>query len=245
MKDDRKDDRKDEVGAPPPDKPDTLDAPPLETLTQLQGLTLAPERPLIVSDADGVLLQFVERFEHFLSERALWLDMSSFALGGNIKHRDTNRPWPQERMSELIDDFFLHETDKIAPVPHAAQALQELSQRAQIVVLSNLPLRDRERRAANLAAHGMEYPVVAGTGPKGPAVGWLQQQMDAPVFFLDDIHYHIDSVAQHAPTTRCVQFLVHEGFRKFATETKSADTHVHDWKTAHSWLQQALTQSGY
>lgn len=214
-------------------------------LPQLQALVLAPERPLIVSDADGVLLQFVERFLHFLAARDLWLDMSSFALSGNIKSRRDDSPFPQERMPELIDEFFLHETDKIAPVPNAAQALQQLSKRAQIVVLSNLPARDRARRAANLRAHGMDYPVIAGSGPKGPAVGWLQQQIHAPVFFLDDIHYHIDSVAKHAPRAKRVQFLVHEGFRKFATETKSADTHVYDWKTARVWIDRALTQSGY
>ena len=216
-----------------------------ELLAQLRALTLEPARPLIVSDADGVLLQFVERFQHFLAGRSLWLDMSSFALQGNIKSCRDNSPFPTERMPELIDEFFLQETDKIAPVPDAALALQQLSQRAQIVVLSNLPERDRARRAANLRAHGMDYPVIAGTGLKGPPVRWLQQQMRAPLFFLDDIHYHIDSVAKHAPSAKRVQFLVHEGFRKFATETKSADTHVYDWKTARDWIARALTQSGY
>ena len=42
----------------------------------------------------------------------------------------------------------------------------------------------------------MDYPVIVGSGLKGPAVAWLTRHIDAPVFFLDDIPHNIDSVAE-------------------------------------------------
>ncbi len=74
-----------------------------------------------------------------------------------------------------------------------------LAEHAQIVVLTNLPLAQREARQENLKQNGMDYPVIVGSGPKGPAVKWIAQNVDAPIFFLDDIFHNINSVADHAP----------------------------------------------
>ena len=81
-----------------------------QIMSQLEALTLDPHRPLIISDADEVLLKFMERVEVYLESIGLWIDLQNFGLTNNIKSRDTNEP---VKIPKLIDDFFAAETPHI------------------------------------------------------------------------------------------------------------------------------------
>jgi len=61
-----------------------------QIMSQLEALTLDPHRPLIISDADEVLLKFMERVEVYLESIGLWIDLQNFGLTNNIKSRETN-----------------------------------------------------------------------------------------------------------------------------------------------------------
>ena len=84
--------------------------PAPEILAQLETLELDPARPLIISDADEVLLRFMAQLEHFLEKRGLWIDLGNFAISGNIKSLETNEP---VEVPDLIDEFFDAETRDI------------------------------------------------------------------------------------------------------------------------------------
>ena len=58
-----------------------------DVLAQADRITLDPMRPLILSDADEVLVQFASVLDEFLHENELYLDLVSFALTGNIKRK--------------------------------------------------------------------------------------------------------------------------------------------------------------
>ncbi|MGI9439640.1 MAG: hypothetical protein ACR2OT_01545 [Parvibaculales bacterium] len=212
-----------------------VESPSADILAQLEELQLDPARPLIISDADEVLLRFMERLDHYLETKGLWIDLSSYALAGNIKSLSTNQP---VEVPTLLDDFFNSQTAHIEPTKGAADALARLAQRAQIIVLTNLPLSEKPRRKENLVQHGMDYPVIVGNGLKGPAVAWLDAQIiDAPVFFLDDIPHNIDSAAQHAPDVHRIHFVADPRLGKLIGAAKGADTRIDVWSQAYEWIR--------
>ena len=56
-----------------------------------------------------------------------------------------------------------------------------------VVVLSNISPAQAPARLRNLTAHGLDVPLLANSGPKGPAVKALAKRAGGPVFFVDDI----------------------------------------------------------
>ena len=219
-----------------------MNPPAPEVLSQLEMLDLDSRRPLIISDADEVLLRFMAQLEHFLEKRGLWIDLGNFAINGNIKSLETNRP---VEFPDLIDEFFDAETRDIQPTSGAAQSLETLAARAQIIVLTNLPAKNKQERIDNLNAHGMNYPVVVGSGAKGPAVAWLSARISAPVFFLDDIPHNVDSVAEYAPEVRRIHFVADPRLAKLIGPAKGATTRIDVWNEAYDWISRELTQAGY
>lgn len=183
------------------------------TLMQLAGLSLTG-RPLLICDVDEVVVHFTRDFEDFLAERALWLDTSSFALNGNIRHRDGNRPVENTRVAELIDTFFVERTLHMQPIDGAIDSLMEIGTAADVVLLTNLPHSAGEDRRRNLAMHGLPFPVVTNSGPKGPAIRQLAERARAPTVFVDDSPAFIASAYEHAPEVHLVHFLHDERFAR-------------------------------
>ena len=63
-------------------------------------------RPLIISDCDGVLLEFCDPFIGYLAQvHGLTLKLETFALAGNIRHADGTAVAP-EAFPALLDGFF-------------------------------------------------------------------------------------------------------------------------------------------
>jgi len=214
------------------------EAPHDDILLQLRDLEIDPERPLIISDADEVLLKFMARLEHYLETKGLWIDLTRFAINGNIKSIETNEP---VEVPNMIDDFFATQTLHIEAAQGAAQAINRLSEQAQIIILTNLPASEKQLRIDNLAGHGIDFPVVIGSGLKGPAVAWLAQNMQAPVFFLDDIPHNIDSVAEHAPDVHRIHFIADPRLAKLIGPAKGASQRIDVWEEAYEWISDKIS----
>ncbi len=75
-----------------------------EIKQQCAEVSFDSSRPLIISDADEVLLQFMVQFEHYLDKQDLWIDLQSFKLNGNIKHKGTQKQ-ADVNMPDLLDAF--------------------------------------------------------------------------------------------------------------------------------------------
>lgn len=209
------------------------EAPHPDILSQLETLEIDPARPLIISDADEVLLKFMARLEYYLETQGLWIDLNNFAISGNIKSRETNEPVD---VPNMIDDFFASQTRHIEAAPGASEAINSLSEIAQVIVLTNLPASEKQSRIENLAGHGISFPLVIGTGLKGPAVAWLADQIHAPVFFLDDIPHNIDSVAKHAPDVHRIHFVADPRLAKLIGPASGASKRIDVWQEAHDWI---------
>ncbi len=211
---------------------------------QIDALDLSPTRPLIMSDADEVLLKFVERLEHYLDVNGMYYDIGSFALSGNIKHKH-NDEVANVHMPDLLRDFFLTQSLHIDAVTGAAAALEALSARAQIVVLTNSEAEAKQQRIDNLRHHEMDYPVVINSGLKGPAAAYMVARISAPVFFLDDIPHNINSVVEHIPHCQAVHFVADPRLAKLIPPAEKAAVRLDNWDAAGDWLSQQLTDHGF
>lgn len=197
---------------------------------QIDALKLIQRRPLLITDADEVLLQFVAGLESFLTKKGLWLDLTSYHLAGNIKRQTSNEDYPHEEIAELITEFLVQGVSSLQPVPGAAETLHHLSRRLQIVILTNLPTKLQPVREKHLARHGMPYPVIVNEGNKGRAAKYFFDRVQAPVFFLDDAPQHLMSVKEWLETCFCIHFVSDDRLARL-TEVPSTVDHK-----AKSWL---------
>ncbi len=203
-------------------------------------VTLDPARPLIICDADEVLLRFIEGLERFLARNGFYLDLTSFRIHGNVKHRDTDEKAADDTVTQLVKDFFASDTRHLEPVTGAAAALRELSNRAQIIILSNLPETSRDARIDNLAEHGMSYPVIAGKGPKGTIVKDIVSGFSSSVVFIDDLPPHISSVAAETPHVHRLHFIADPRLAKLLGPAPDAHRRIDDWPTAAAWIASVI-----
>ena len=220
--------------------PTALPAPVAE---QLAALALKRGRPLLIVDADEVLFYFMRGLERFLESRNLYFDWASYALHGNIRQRADNAPVAAEILHPLLQRFFAEATEELEPVDGAAQALAVLSETAQVVVLSNVPMPARAARLRALARHGMDFPLIANTGPKGPAVAVLLRQVMAPAVFIDDIPHNHKSVAELAPATHRLHYIADTRLAALLGPAPDCHHRAETWPDMQQHIQALLTQT--
>ncbi len=202
-----------------------------DVVPQLAELKLDPGRPLLISDADEVLFDFMLAFVGYVEERGHYYDWKTFALTGNIRRPDTHEALSPAEVRSLINTFFAERTETIPAVEGAATSLAALAQDGvQVLVLSNLPLAQRGDRARALARNGMEYPIIANAGLKGPTVRALVQMVEHPAAFIDDIGHHHESVAQHAEAVHRLHFSSHPRLRALQGHIPTAHHQAESWE---------------
>jgi FMN phosphatase YigB (HAD superfamily) len=208
------------------------------TLAQLQQLAIDKARPLLICDVDEVVVHFTTALESYLLARDLWLDPASLALNGNIRHRTSNRPLADKAVGELIDDFFHRHTHELDSIDGAAEALQDLATVATVIMLTNLPHHARENRIVNLAGHGLHFPVVTNSGPKGPAIRHLATQTERPVVFVDDSPNFIHSAGEHAPFVHRIHFVQDSRFAAHMEHIPGVSLRTARWAEALPHIRQ-------
>jgi len=199
-------------------------------------IAIDPNKPVILCDADEVIVYFVRPLEAYLAENGFSLDLSSYNLFGNIRHLSTNEVAHKELCIDLLKSFFDKRVDLCPPVDGAQKALKKLSQHAQIIVLSNVPFNARKGRERSLAANGMPFPVIANEGPKGPAVRTLLHNHKSKVFFIDDIASHHKSVAEHAGHVRRIHFVADPRLSKLLDNAEHAHARLNHWNEIENFI---------
>ena len=215
------------------------------TRLQISSIRIDRNQPLIISDADEVLLIFMRHFEQFLDKGGYYFDWSSFRLTGNVHRRSDKYTLVQNEVFGLLKSFFDQETRHLKEVPGASGALKRLSSRAQIVVLSNVGEEYFADRKRCLEGHGMDYPLVANRGEKGPAVHEIAKNMLAPEFFLDDSPNNIKSVADKANFVRRIHFVHDKRLGKLVQQAPDSHHRIDNWDQAEVAIENELNDSGY
>ena len=105
----------------------------------------------------------------------------------------------------------------------------KLSALANVVILTNAPETARELRGGWLKRHGMDYPMILNSGPKGPAVAALAGRVSGPVMFVDDLLSNLESVAQKAPQVIRFQMVADPALRPLAPGDHPRHQRIDDW----------------
>lgn len=198
-----------------------------------------PGRPLIICDVDEVVLGFVAGLEHWLEPLGWRLTRDSYALNGNIRRRDGTIA-PQQKVWDLIGDFFAECSGDLSPLPGSIAALTQLSVQGDIIFLSNLPATSASARRANLDHLGLTCPLVVNDGPKGPMLARLASGIAAPVIFLDDSPDQITSAIEEAPDVDTIHLVPDAGFRRHLTTIAGVGLFTGDWDAAARYILDRL-----
>jgi hypothetical protein len=203
---------------------------------------LTPGRPLIIVDADEVLLRFVHGLDCFLRERALYLDLTTYRLHGNVKRQADDIAVLDVEVTALLDEY-RRDLDTLENVEGAQETLAELSPRADVVVLSNISPRQAMARRRNLDRLGFPYPLVSNSGPKGAAVRDLSARAGRPVFFVDDIPQHLASVSETAPFVRLIHLVGDDRLKPILPPSEHAHLRAKDWNDAAQFMRRHLDEA--
>jgi hypothetical protein len=206
---------------------------------QLQALGLSGQRPLVIVDVDEVLGLFMKGFGEFLAEQGLELRVERYGLFENVFRPGSREPISQAEGMPLYDAFFRTCCGRMEPVPGAVAALQRLSRRAEIIILSNAPAEAEALRRGWLREHGLAYPLILNRGPKGPMTAGLVRQIQGRSAFIDDILQNLDSVAEHAPQTATFQHIADERLRAFAPRSER-HRRIDDWDQLGLAVEEAV-----
>ena len=206
---------------------------------------IPPGRPLIVTDADGVLLQFTGCFARWLEVRGLYLDLTSYRLEGGIRRQDDKSRLLDVETMALVEEY-REDLDHLDAVEGACEALAELAEVASVVVLSNVNAIQAAARLRNFAKLGIAYPLIAndsGGGylaDKGAAVRALAAHARAKTFFIDDIPSNLADVAKAAPNVTLVHVVESEPLRQLLGANFHAHCYAKDWREVREFIIRAL-----
>ena len=214
---------------------------PLPVAPTLASLGLSTARPLILVDVDEVLGLFMQGFGDFLQARGLEFRIDQFALFQNIYRPGEAEHLPVAEGKPLFDAFFATSCHEIEPAPGAVAALARLAKRAEIVILSNAPAQAERLRTQWLASHGMNYPLVLNSGPKGPIAARLIGQTKHRAAFVDDLISNLDSVADHTPGTATFQHVADLRLRPLAPRSER-HPRIDDWAELAEAMERAVRE---
>lgn len=202
---------------------------------------ITPGRPLVITDADGVLLCFTGGFERWLAERGLYLDLTSYRLEGAVYRADDKSRLLTVETTALVEEY-REDLDCLDAVEGACEALVELAEVANVVVLSNVNHKQAVARMRNFAALGINYPLIAndcGGGylaDKGQAVKALSAHARAKTFFIDDIPSNLGAVAKDAPDVTLIHLVESEPLRQLLGRDFHAHLYAENWAAAKKFI---------
>lgn len=199
-------------------------------------------RPLLITDCDEVLLHMVSPFRDWLGE-AHGVDFA-FETGKfdeALVDRGSGKPLGRDRVWPLLGEFFGSEMHRQTLTPGVIEALGQIGEVADIVILTNLPDQAHPWRVEQLAKHGIAHEVVCNSGGKGvPARAIIERHGATVTAFVDDLPMHHASVAKHAPEVHRLHMVAEPRLAPAVPTAEHAHARIDDWPTATHWLLERL-----
>ena len=202
-------------------------------------------RPLVISDCDEVLLHMVAPFRDWLGEaHDIEFSMVGADFANALRHRATGELVAPGDIWPLLGGFFDTEMHRQQPIAGAVEAIGKLSEKADVVILTNLTDERQVARAQQLRDVGINARVFTNQGPKGPALqAILAEYNPSSAVFIDDLPQHHGSVAAVAPhVTRlhlCGEPLIAPHIA-CAHTLGHAHARIDSWDKALPWLLERL-----
>lgn len=200
------------------------------TKKQISNLNIDPNLPLMIFDADEVLVHFAEPFATYIKKHNHRLHLTGYRLDNAIKKADTDEVADPDTAKDLVWGFINEETKSQPAAKGAPQALKKLQAYAQIIILSNVPHSVHDDRVANLKSLNMDYPLISNEGMKGPAVKEILKNHKSQSFFIDDNPYQVESVYNDNQQTVCVHFSVCDLVKPYMPKAVGASIEPTSWE---------------
>ncbi len=214
------------------------------TASQIAQLSINPHRPLVICDVDEVIVHFTREFEEFLDSKGMELDFSTLTHSFAVSRFKHNRePVGPIETGKVVDAFFAERTLGMKTIEGAIDSLNSFARHADIVMLTNLPHEAGNDRRKNLESHGLNFPVITNSGPKGPAIARIAAQVSAPVVFIDDSPGFITSAFEHAPNVHLIHFVHDERFGRMVTPLEFVSLRTDNWRDLHPHVLGLIAKS--
>ena len=204
-------------------------------------------RPLVISDCDEVLLHMIAPFKQWLEEgQGVDFRLEHGNFGEAMRWQDSGEQVGEKEIWRFLRSFFDTEMPRQLPIAGAVEAMNTLSEHADVVILTNLADHHREMRADQLANVGINAQVYTNQGPKGPALARIiEEHSPSRTFFIDDLPQHHLSALETVPdTTRlhfCGEPMVAETI-SCAHKAGHAHARIDNWSDALPWLKGKLEE---
>lgn len=203
-------------------------------------------RPLIISDCDEVLLHMVAPFKEWLeTSQGVDFHLEGHNFAEALRWQKDGSLLEPSDIWKMLGGFFDTQMDRQEPIDGAVEAINALSEHADVVVLTNLVDERRDKRAAQLKAVGIEAPVYTNQGPKGPALDKILEEhgRSRRAFFIDDLAQHHASVKEIVPDVTCLHMcgepMIADAIN-CAHKAGHADARIDRWDDALPWLMARL-----
>ncbi|VAV95298.1 FIG00985688: hypothetical protein [hydrothermal vent metagenome] len=195
-------------------------------------------KPLLISDCDEVLLHMVVPFRDWLDEKKhIHFDLESGDFVDALRHKHDGTLVARAEVWPMLKEFFDSEMYRQSAIDGAVEAINKLSEIADIVILTNLLDDRRDARAAQLRAVGIDFPVYCNQGGKGePLAKIIDEYNPTVVVFVDDLGHQHDSVAQHAPDVWRLQMVGEPILAQHIKTNPMAHERIDQWGNALSWI---------
>jgi beta-phosphoglucomutase-like phosphatase (HAD superfamily) len=213
----------------------------LNTFAQIKNLSINKEKPLLIFDADEVLVLFASHFSKYLIKKGWSLNLRSYRLDDAIMHIKDGHIADKITYQKLIDDFINQETAAQPEAPGASKTLEKFKERAEIVILTNVPNSAYDQRIENLSNFNMAYPTVSNSGMKGPALAKLKELTNKRCVFVDDNPYQIASAAKYVPDIYRFHFTACDIVKKTMPYANGATHRPSSWNEISLLLDQLLS----
>ena len=213
----------------------------LNTFDQINKLSLNSEKPLLIFDADEVLVLFASHFSKYLIKNGWNLNLRSYQLDDAIVHIEDGHIADKITYQKLIDAFINQETATQPEATGASEILKKFEDRAEIVILTNVPNSAYDQRIENLSNLKMAYPTISNSGMKGPALMKLKELTSKTCIFVDDNPYQIASAAECVPDIYRFHFTACDIVKKTMPYADGATHRPSSWKEIGVLIDQLLS----
>ena len=210
------------------------------TIKQIKNLSLNSNKPLLIFDADEVLVLFASHFSKFLNELGWKLNLKGYRLDDAIEHIQDGYIADKKTYQNLIDDFINQETANQPEAPGASATLKKFGTKAEIVILTNVPSRAYSQRIKNLAKLKMSNPTISNSGLKGPALVEITKLTKKSCVFVDDNPFQIASARDYTPNIYRFHFTACKIVKKTMPYAEGATHRPKSWSEVDSLLTQLI-----
>jgi hypothetical protein len=198
-------------------------------------------RPLLVTDCDEVLLHMVSHFADWVAEaHDLSFDLSAPGFRDALRGPD-GQPVGAERVWPLLDQFFESEMHRQNVVPGAVEALAQISDHADIVILTNIGDEYEAGRVEQLERFDIRHRVLCNRGGKGrPVRELIEATAPSATVFVDDLAVHHESVSIHAPQVWRLHMVAEPRLAAHTPPAPHAHARIDSWDEAVRWILEQL-----